>query len=122
MSSPEQKLSGAGEHDHVYISVAGQIVEGGEQAGQQRLIDGVEALGTVEPEQHDPVVRALDDQAVGHAQTRSMMVAVPMPPPVHMVTSPQVRSRRSSSSRTVPMSIAPVAPIGWPSGSPRRSC
>ena len=45
-------------------------------------------------------------------QTRSTMVAVPMPPPVHIVTSPVVRSRRSISSRTVPIRMAPVAPIG----------
>ena len=46
------------------------------------------------------------------AQIRSMMVAVPMPPPVHMVTRPVCRSRRSISSSKVPMSMAPVAPMG----------
>ena len=51
--------------------------------------------------------------AVEH-QTRSMMVAVPMPAPMQSVTSAVFRSRRSSSSSTVPKIIAPVAPSGWP--------
>ena len=38
------------------------------------------------------------------------MVAVPMPAPMHSVTSPVLRSRRSSSSISVPRIIAPVAP------------
>ena len=37
-------------------------------------------------------------EAIRHRQIRSMMVAVPMPPPVHMVTRPVDRSWRSSSS------------------------
>jgi len=45
-------------------------------------------------------------------QTRSMMMAGAMPPPAHIVMSPNCRSRRSSSSSTVPTRIAPVAPIG----------
>jgi len=45
-------------------------------------------------------------------QIRSMMVAVPMPPPVHMVMSAVDRSRRSSSSSAVWMSMPPVAPMG----------
>ena len=45
-------------------------------------------------------------------QMRSTMVAVPMPPPVHIAMRPVCRSRRSSSSMMVPMSIAPVAPMG----------
>ena len=45
-------------------------------------------------------------------QRRSMMVAVPIPPPVHIVMSAVDRSRRSSSSSAVWMSIPPVAPIG----------
>ena len=46
---------------------------------------------------------------------RSMMIAGAMPPPAHIVTNPRCKPRRSSSSSTVPISIAPVAPIGWPS-------
>ena len=49
------------------------------------------------------------------SQTRSMMIAGAMPPAAHIVTSPRLRSRRSSSSRTVPIRIDPVAPMGWPS-------
>ena len=44
-----------------------------------------------------------------------MMVAVPMPPPMHSVTSAVALLVRSSSSSTVPKIIAPVAPSGWPS-------
>src|SRR5580692_7451979 len=46
--------------------------------------------------------------------TRSMIVAVPMPAPMHSVTSAVARLRRSSSSSTVPRIIAPVAPSGCP--------
>src|SRR6478736_6597920 len=44
-----------------------------------------------------------------------MMIAGAMPPAAHIVTRPRLRSRRSSSSRIVPIRIEPVAPIGWPS-------
>ena len=47
-------------------------------------------------------------------QTRSMMVAVPMPPPMQSVTSAVLLPVRSSSSSTVPRIMAPVAPSGWP--------
>src|SRR5664279_4839636 len=60
--------------------------------------------------------RHLGDVDLGHAisQTRSMIVAVPMPTPIQSVTSAVDRSRRSSSSSTVPRIMAPVAPSGWP--------
>jgi len=45
-------------------------------------------------------------------QILSMTMAGAMPPAAHMVTSPRFRSRRSSSSRTIPIRIEPVAPIG----------
>ena len=44
--------------------------------------------------------------------TRSIIVAVPMPAPMHKVMSAVFRSRRSSSSSTVPKIMAPVAPSG----------
>src|SRR6059036_3352657 len=44
-----------------------------------------------------------------------MMMAGAMPPAAHIVTRPRLRSRRSSSSRIVPIRIEPVAPMGWPS-------
>src|SRR5689334_4253433 len=44
-----------------------------------------------------------------------MMMAGAMPPAAHIVTSPRLRLRRSSSSSTVPIRIEPVAPMGWPS-------
>src|SRR3984893_17097830 len=46
--------------------------------------------------------------------TRSMIVATPMPPPMHSVISARRALRRSSSSTMVPAIIAPVAPSGWP--------
>ena len=46
------------------------------------------------------------------SQTRSMIMAGDIPPPVHMVTRPVFRSRRSNSSSTVPIKIEPVAAIG----------
>jgi len=48
-------------------------------------------------------------------QIFSMIVAMPMPPPTHSVMRPRLSLRRSSSSSSVPSSIAPVAPSGWPS-------
>ena len=45
-------------------------------------------------------------------QMRSMMMAGAMPPAAHIVTSPRRSSRRSNSSRIVPMRMEPVAPIG----------
>src|SRR5262249_22051126 len=56
----------------------------------------------------------LGDVDLGHAHTRSMMVAVPMPAPMHSVTSAVSRLLRSSSSIAVPRIMAPVAPSGWP--------
>src|SRR3974390_243131 len=56
----------------------------------------------------------LSDVNLGHFQTRSMIVAVPMPTPMQRVTSAVSLLLRSSSSSTVPMIMAPVAPSGWP--------
>jgi len=44
--------------------------------------------------------------------TRSMMDAMPMPPPTHMVISARFWLRRSSSSIMVDTSMPPVAPSG----------
>ena len=57
------------------------------------------------------VDRNLVDIDLRH-QTRSIMVAVPMPTPMQSVISAVALSRRSSSSRTVPRIMAPVAPSG----------
>src|SRR5690606_37126794 len=46
--------------------------------------------------------------------TRSIMVAVPRPFAAQSVMRPVDLSVRSSSSSTVPVIIAPVAPSGWP--------
>src|SRR5712671_2359807 len=51
----------------------------------------------------------------GSPYTRSTMVAVPMPIPMHRVTSAVAALRRSISSIAVPRIMAPVAPSGWPS-------
>src|SRR5690242_7012744 len=47
-------------------------------------------------------------------QSRSMMVAVAMAPPAHMVTRAVPAPRRSSSCSAVVSSRAPVLPTGWP--------
>src|SRR3954471_24465740 len=63
----------------------------------------------------DGIERDFGDIDLRHCRrTRSMIVAVPMPTPMHNVTSAVDRSRRSSSSNTVPRIMAPVAPSGWP--------
>src|SRR5216683_102511 len=49
-----------------------------------------------------------------HSTTRSMIVAVPSPPPQHMVSRPYRRSRRSSSYSSLFIRIAPEAPNGCP--------
>ncbi len=45
-------------------------------------------------------------------QTRSMIVAMPIPPPMHSVMRAVALPSLSSSSSAVPMRIAPVAPSG----------
>src|SRR5689334_17345538 len=55
--------------------------------------------------------RDLVDVDLRH-HTRSIIVAVPMPTPMQSVISAVSLSRRSSSSRTVPRIMAPVAPSG----------
>ena len=42
---------------------------------------------------------------------RSMMMAGAMPPAAHIVTSPRLRSRRSSSSSIVPIRIKPAGDL-----------
>src|SRR6185369_4062402 len=71
-----------------------------------RLVEGRRVSGR-------GIDRDLVDVDLRH-QTRSIMVAVPMPTPMQSVTSAVSLSRRSSSSTTVPKIIAPVAPSGWP--------
>src|SRR5690606_7391288 len=48
------------------------------------------------------------------AQSRSTIVALPLPPATQSVTRPRLSWRRSSSSSRVPTSMQPVAPSGWP--------
>ena len=48
-------------------------------------------------------------------QTRSTMVAMPMPPPTHSVTRPRLQLAPLAARRAAcRASIAPVAPSGWP--------
>src|SRR3546814_2250780 len=80
-------------------------------------------VGIVEDQGGEAVIRLFDFKvthgimsrfAKGGAQTRSIIAAVPSPLAAHSVIRPVLRSRRSSSSSTVPRIIAPVAPSGWP--------
>ncbi len=48
-------------------------------------------------------------------QTRSKAMAMPWPPPMHMVQSARLPPVRSSSYSALTIRIAPVAPTGWPS-------
>ena len=59
-------------------------------------------------------VGQVHDKSPCRDQTRSMIVAVPMPPPMHNVISAVPLPVRSSSSSAVPRIIAPVAPSGCP--------
>ena len=106
----------AGDDGRPDIVVALDLPPQRRHAVVQVVVEGVHLVRTVEADdQHRAVGGDLEGvgQVVGH-QTRSMIVAVPMPPPVHIVISAVVRSRRSSSSRAVWISMPPVAPIGWP--------
>src|SRR5690606_17807126 len=106
----------AGEDHGPDVAVGGDRGEGLLELSHHHLVDGVEAGGPVQAEDEGARACGVEPDGLGHlAQTLSMMVAVPMPPPVHMVTRAVVASRRSSSSSAVPMSMAPVAPMGWPS-------
>src|SRR5690606_3546597 len=55
-------------------------------------------------------------EVVHHADqpSLSMMVALAMPPPSHMVWSPNRPPVRSRTFRSVAISFAPEAPSGWP--------
>src|SRR5262249_14790584 len=61
----------------------------------------------------------LDERAVGRPRlshyTRSTIIAMPWPPPTHIVSRPIVLSPAWRSFRSVAMIRAPVMPYGWPS-------
>src|SRR4051795_10764763 len=56
-----------------------------------------------------------EDDYLDCAQTRSISVPVPRPPPQHIVTNPTDLSERSISWRSVVIRRAPVEPSGCPS-------
>ena len=60
----------------------------------------------------DRVVLIVNDEPAFAAWFLGTMRAGAIPPAAHMVTRPRLRSRRSSSSRMVPIRMAPVAPMG----------
>src|SRR5690606_28106939 len=49
------------------------------------------------------------------SQQRSMMVALAVPRPSQIASKPYLPWRRRNSYASVPISLAPVAPSGWPS-------
>src|SRR5699024_9729618 len=61
-----------------------------------------------------PVAIACRTGNWGPRQTRSMMVATPMPPPMHSEMRAKRPPVRCSSSMAAPVIMAPVAPSGWP--------
>src|SRR5262245_32160819 len=93
--------------------VDAELGEAGDVA-KRRLLAAVSHLAKVARIDTLGTHRGFADVDLGHPYTLSMMVAVPMPAPMHSVTSAVPRSRRSSSSITVPRIMAPVAPSGWP--------
>ena len=110
-----ETASRTGQHDGADSGRPQRPRTGPLEFADHHLVDRVQPVGPVEAHDERRRIGASRRASASPArQTRSMIVAVPMPPPVHMVTSPVVRSRRSNSSSRVPISIAPVAPIGWP--------
>ena len=111
-SIPSRSPARAGQDDRPHLGIR---PDGGarlRELGHHHVVDGVEAVGPAQPDHCDAGRGGFHRHGVRHSQTRSTIVAVPMPPPVHIVTRPVVRSRRSNSSRMVAISMAPVAPIG----------
>lgn len=51
-------------------------------------------------------------------QSLSMIIAIPIPPPIYMVAKPLLRFLRFISCINVTMSLVPVQPIGWPKAIP----
>src|SRR6266496_6228467 len=109
----ERVLRRGDDHAGQRVLLRDEPVDGRGKRAAERPVHRVGALVGIVHGQRDDAVVVLGP--VDHAHTRSTMVATPMPPPTHSVASPYLRSRRSSSSMSVPRIIAPVAPSGWPS-------
>ena len=89
-----------------------------------QLVHGIGRLVGIIQGQNDDIVRVFfptnsslfthifTPKSFDAAYRRSMMVAIPMPPPTHKVHNANFLSRRSSSSSAVPRIMAPVAPSG----------
>src|SRR3546814_6007140 len=57
-------------------------------------------------------------EAANTHQSFSTTMAMPCPPPMHIVARPYLPPLRSSSYSSFTIKMAPVAPIGWPSEIP----
>src|SRR6202012_6124150 len=72
---------------------------------------GGAVLGQLEPAFGDIV-----DDRIGHRlQNLSIALATASPPPMQRLATPRFSPRASSADRSVAMTRAPEAPIGWPS-------
>src|SRR5690606_34432356 len=91
-----------------------RLVEPVEKAGLQ---DAGHPFRRDEPEARHAVAAGLIVESGfvhGLPHTRSTIMAPAIPAAAHKETRPTPSPRASSSSSTVPTSIAPVAPSGWP--------
>ena len=109
--------------DHAKVNVNGGAIALGHPLGATGAILALTAIDELE---RSGKSTALITMCIGGArgtegdrpvasQTRSRIVAMPIPPPMQSVTRAVDLLVRSSSSIAVPMRQAPVAPRGWPS-------
>ena len=105
--------SRAGDEDARTSASAGGPLHGGGELPGGVEVERVGGVGTVELDVRD----AVGDGVLRRAprQTLRNSAASAWPPPMHMVTMPSSRSRRTRSLATRSDRIAPVAPTGWPS-------
>ena len=92
---------GAGEHDGPDVAVDrdGRRTSRVSSPSSTSLI-ALSRSGRLSRTRATPSLGCSTASVLGRGHTRSITVAVPMPPPVHIVTRPVVRSWRSSSSRS----------------------
>src|SRR5260370_27815669 len=97
----------------VLMVVSGRLGVGLEVDQRHRYAFTVHCAGG-EPFSEEDRLQVAERRERFHSTTRSMIVAVPSPPPQHIVSRPYRRSRRSSSYSSRFIRIAPAAPNGCP--------
>src|SRR5262249_51464976 len=76
--------SRTGDDDRADAGVGRDGAEGGDQLVTQRRSEGVELLGTIQRDRRDAVGDLREDET----HTRSTIIAMPWPTPMHIVTNP----------------------------------